>query len=182
MPFTLLPVAEVQPDELAAGKRALVMDTAWASATGAMSGGVVLLAYALVLGAGPLQIGLLAAIPFIAQAAQLPAVVLVERIRQRKRLGVIAVTVARLLILIMAALPCLAPPEYRLAFLMTANLAVSVLGAMAACAINSWLHQLLPAGDSAPSFPSGCWWPASLAAHAFFPRDSSSTIHPPATR
>jgi hypothetical protein len=145
MPFTLLPVAEVQPEELAAGKHALVMDAAWASATGAMSGGVVLLAYALVLGAGPLQIGLLAAIPFIAQAAQLPAVIMVERIRQRKRLGIIAVTVARLLILVMAALPYVAPPEYRLGLLMSANLAVSVLGAMAACAINSWFHQLLPA-------------------------------------
>ncbi|ARP90643.1 hypothetical protein CAL14_10305 [Bordetella genomosp. 9] len=143
--LSLNPVAEVRPEQLAAGKRALVMDAAWASATGALSGGVVLLAYALLLGAAPMQIGLLAAIPFMAQAAQLPAIVVVERIRERKRFGVASLTVARLMMLTMAALPYVVPPQHRLWLLILANLAISVLGAMASCAINSWFHQLLPA-------------------------------------
>jgi hypothetical protein len=66
---SLRPVAFVSDAALAAGKRSLVWNAAWVSITGAWSGGVLLVAFALYLGVGPLTIGLLAAIPFIAQAA-----------------------------------------------------------------------------------------------------------------
>jgi len=143
--MNLRPSPHISADALAAGKRALVMDAAWASATGALSGGVVLVAFALTLGAGPLEVGLLAAIPFIAQIAQLPGIALVERIRQRKKMGVIAVTLARVLILGLALLPALPMRELQLPLLVLAQLFISLLGSAAACAINSWFHQLLPA-------------------------------------
>ena len=79
MHLSLRPVPIVTPEALEAGKRALVWDAAWASVTGAWSGGVVLVAFALSLGADPMTIGLLAAIPFLAQAVQLPTIYLVER-------------------------------------------------------------------------------------------------------
>ena len=41
-------------------------------------------AYALALGANNLQVGILAALPFITQLARLPAILLVERIRRPK--------------------------------------------------------------------------------------------------
>ncbi|MES2889428.1 MAG: MFS transporter [Pseudomonadota bacterium] len=140
----LRPVSEVSGSQLAAGKRALVWDAAWASVTGALSGGVLLVAFALTLGAGPLTIGFLAAIPLIAQAAQLPGIVLVERLRQRKKIGVIALTIARGLILAMALLPFLPNPAWQLPLLIAIQLVVSALGSLGACAINSWFHQLLP--------------------------------------
>jgi len=110
----LSPVAEVSAPELAAGERVLVFDAAFANLTGALSGGVVLVAYALAIGAGPFAIGLLGAIPLVAQAAQLPALMLVERVRERKRIGVWTVTAARLVILAMALLPFVASPRYQL--------------------------------------------------------------------
>ncbi|MBA3597708.1 MAG: MFS transporter [Methylibium sp.] len=123
----------------------LVADAAWASLTGALSGGVVLLAFALALGAGPLVVGLLAAIPFLTQVFQLPALALVERVRQRKRIGVIGLTIARALILLLALLPFMPVGDGRqLALLITAHLLISALGSIASCAINSWFHQLLP--------------------------------------
>jgi MFS family permease len=140
----LHPVESVSPDRLAAGKRSLVWDAAWASLTGAWSGGVVLVAFALNLGADPMTIGLLASIPFIAQAAQLPAIFLVERVRNRKLVGVTAVTIARILILLLALLPFMDQSEARVPLLVSAHLLIALLGSVGACAINSWFHQLLP--------------------------------------
>lgn len=44
----------------------------------------LLAAFALALGANNLQIGILAAIPFITQPIQIPVILLVERLRRRK--------------------------------------------------------------------------------------------------
>jgi hypothetical protein len=52
------------------------------------SGGLVLVGFALAVGAGPLTVGLLGAIPAFGQLAQLPAIVLVERLRRRRLLAV----------------------------------------------------------------------------------------------
>ena len=46
--------------------------------------------------AGPFVIGLLGAVPFIAQLAQLPAIVVIEHVRRRKVIAISAVTVARI--------------------------------------------------------------------------------------
>jgi MFS family permease len=142
----LRPTSDVSADQLQAGQQALVRDLAWSSVCGALSGGVILTAFALSLGASPLVIGLLAAIPFLCQAAQLPAAVLVERLRQRRRICVLSVTTARLLLMCMAVLPWLAR-EQALYALVALQLLVCVLNAVGSCAANSWLHQLVPHGQ-----------------------------------
>src|SRR6185437_2967521 len=115
--MALTPDTTVTPTELARGQRALVQDAAWASLTGALYGGVILVGFALALGASPFVIGLLAAIPLISQAAQLPAIALVERVRQRRRIVVVAVTTARALILSLAIIPYLDVRDARLTLL-----------------------------------------------------------------
>lgn len=144
MRTTLRPQPQLGPAEIAAAQPLLVRDAAFASLTGALSGGVVIVGFALALGAGPQVIGLLAAIPFFAQLAQLPAIAFVERFRQRKRIGVIALTVARLAIFGLVLLPFVDDPRLRLTLLVLAQVAVAALSSFAACAVNSWFHQLLP--------------------------------------
>ena len=141
----LRPDADITAAQLEAAKRSLVWDAAWASVTGTLSGGVLLVAFALAIGAEPLEIGVIAAIPFIAQALQLPGVGLVDRIRQRKKIGVLAVTLARVVLLATAVLPFMSQDSHRLGWLIGAQAVVAGLGALAACAINSWFHELLPA-------------------------------------
>jgi Major Facilitator Superfamily len=131
--------------DLLLAQRYLVRDAAWSSVCGALFGGVVLASFALSLGAGTLVIGLLAAIPFMVQALQLPATLLVERLRQRKRIGVVALTLARTVILAMAVLPWLPAGGPAIALLLLGQLAICGMSAVAACANNSWFHQLLPA-------------------------------------
>lgn len=139
----LRPAPNISPDQLQAGQQTLVRDLAWSSVCGALSSGVILTAFALSLGASPLLIGLLAALPFFGQAAQLPAAVLVESVRQRRRICVIAVTVARFLLMCMAVLPWLSR-SLALYALIALQLAVCILNAVGSCAANSWLHQLVP--------------------------------------
>ena len=101
------PVSHISAADLEAGQQALVRDLAWASLSSAFCGGVILTAFALSVGATPIVIGLLAAIPFFTQALQLPATVLIERQRRRKLLSISANTAARVLVFAMAALPFL---------------------------------------------------------------------------
>src|SRR5688572_26386216 len=159
----LRPDALITPDELARGKRALVKDAAWASLVGALYGGVILVGFALELGATPFIIGLLASIPFLAQLAQLPAIALVERLRQRRKISVIAVTVSRTVILSLALIPFIRDPAAQLAALIMAQLAITLLGSIGGCSLNSWMHQLLqnePLGDL---FSRRLFWSTVLA-------------------
>jgi len=154
----LRPVSSLSADDLAAAERSLVADSAWASLAGAWTGGVVLAAFAIAVGAGPLAIGLLAAIPIAAQAAQLPAIALIERMRERKRLGVIVLGVSRLVLLAMAALPFVAERQQAIVLLVAAQVVIAVLGSVAACAMNSWLHKLIPSDRLAPFFSRRLLW------------------------
>jgi hypothetical protein len=140
----LRPSPHVSAAQLAAGQRHLVLDLGWASVSGAFSGGVILAAFALALSATPLQIGLLAAIPFMAQALQLPATLMIERVRQRRRIAVVTITAARVLTIAMAALPFLPVRGVALGALLGAQVLIAALNAVGACAMSSWLHQLIP--------------------------------------
>jgi MFS family permease len=138
-------------------------DAAWASLVGALHGGVILVGFALELGATPFVIGLLAAIPFLSQLAQLPAVLLIERLRARRRLAVLAGWAARAFILSLALLPWLLDGPERLWMLFGAQLAISLLGAIAGCSVNSWFHQLLAGQDLGALYAQRLFWSTVLA-------------------
>lgn len=140
----LRPIPGIAPADLRLAGRVLVMDAAWASLTGALSGGVVIAAFVLYLGATPSQLGALASLTLLAQAAQLPAIALVHRVRRRKQIVVLTLTAARLAIPALALLALLPPGDAAIAGLMAAQLIITALGSVAGCALNSWLHQLLP--------------------------------------
>jgi MFS family permease len=131
-------------EELARAQRALVQDAAWASLIGVLAGGVVLVGFALSLGAGPLTIGLLGAIPALGQLAQLPAIILVERMRQRRLLAVWLGVSERVVVLLLATLPFLPDRGLALVLLVLAEVLIASTAAMSACAWNSWMHDLLP--------------------------------------
>ena len=144
--------------QIAAAQSNLVRDSAWASVCGALFGGVVLAGYAVDAGAGPLAIGLLAAIPYIVQGLQLPATVLVERLGRRKPLSVGLLAGARFVILLLAVLPLLPRGASTVPMLVLGKFAICALSAVAACALNSWMHQLF-AGQ-----PLGSYFARRLAA------------------
>ncbi|MCW7536938.1 MFS transporter [Aquabacterium sp. A7-Y] len=159
----LRPDDNVTLTDVERGQRALIRDAAWASLAGSLYGGVILVGFALALGAGPMHIGLLAAIPLIAQVVQLPAIALVEKLQQRRKITVIAVTVARTLILSLAVLPFIADAPVQLTLLVIAQFTISALGSITACSLNSWLHQLLPREGLGAFFSRRLFWATTIA-------------------
>ncbi|MCI0755314.1 MFS transporter [Teichococcus vastitatis] len=162
-PDALTDASSISSEEVERGKRALVADGAWASTIGIMAGGVVLVGFALQIGATPFEIGLLAAIPFIGQLAQLPAIGLVQRFQKRRRLAVGLGLAERVMILTLAALPFLASAEAALALLILGQLVVAVLAATSACAWNSWMHDFLPREGLGAFFAKRLFWGTTVA-------------------
>jgi MFS family permease len=163
MRMRLSPDPTVTPADLQRGKRALVKDAAWASMVGALYGGVILVGFALELGATPWQIGLLAAAPFLAQLAQLPAIALIERIRQRRKIAVTSVSVSRLMIGGLALLAIFPDRESALYALLAAQVVITLFGSVGGCSVNSWLHQLLAREGLGALFSRRLFWSTVLA-------------------
>jgi MFS family permease len=159
----LSPDPVVTPEDVERGKRALVKDAAWASMVGALYGGVILVGFALELGATPWHIGLLAAIPFLAQVAQLPAIALVERLRERRKLTIAAVSVSRVLIGLLALLAFVPDRTAALHALLLAQVFITLFGSVGGCALNSWLHQLLAREGLGALFSRRLFWSTVLA-------------------
>ena len=159
----LAPDAVVTAEDHARGQRALVVEAAFATTAGALYGGVILIGFALELGAAPLVIGLLAAIPFLAQVAQMGAILLVEKVRARRKITVLSVTAARVLIMALALLPLLEERPTQLTALIGLQVAIALLGAIAGCAFNSWVHDLVPRDTLGALFARRLFWSTLLA-------------------
>jgi MFS family permease len=139
---TLAPQLVVDEQEREAGLRRLIYEAAFSNAGAALTTGVILTAYALHLGANNFAIGLLAAIPFLAQLAQTPAILLVEKLRERKRIAVLSSIIGRSMMAIMALLPLAG--SFALPLLVLTTLILCVMGAVGGCAWNAWMRDLAP--------------------------------------
>ncbi len=141
----MIPTVErVSDAELERGLGNLVRDGAWAQASGALTGGVLLVGFGLALGASNFVIGLLAAVPFLAQLAQVPTILLVERLRARRLITLAALGGARFLLVPMALLPFIGSAPVAQALLIVGVGIAALLNSMSACAWNSWIHDLVP--------------------------------------
>lgn len=132
----------ISEPELEAGLRGVVADAAFANTTAALTTGAILTAFALHLGATNAEIGLLAAIPFLSQLAQAPAIGLVERLRQRKRIAVLSSILGRAMLGVMALLPFAG--QGAITGLIGATIILCTFAAIGGCAWNSWMRDLVP--------------------------------------
>jgi MFS family permease len=126
------------------GLEALVWDGVFSQALGALTGGPLLAGCALALGASPAFIGILAAIPFFAQLAHIPAVILIERLRRRQLVCLVATGLARLLFLPLALLPMIGDDGTARLLLLLCFALIAPLGAIGGCAWMSWVSDLVP--------------------------------------
>ena len=120
--------------------------------------GPVLVAYALLFGASNLAIGLLAALPNLAQLALIPAVQLVERVRKRRLLAVAFGAASRPMLLVMAAAALVPSADVGLAMILVALTLRYGLGAFVGCAFNSWVRDLVPDHRMGTVFADRLMW------------------------
>lgn len=130
--------------EVQSGLRAVIRDGLASQAMVTLTGGVFLVAFALKLGASNLVIGLLAAIPPLAQLIQIPSIFLVEKIGNRRAISVYASASSRTMWLLIALMSVLLPPKPGLTFLIVALALHSAIGAVSACSWGSWMRDLVP--------------------------------------
>ncbi len=105
-----------------------------------------LAAFALALGANNLQIGILAALPFIMQALQLPSIWLVEKFRKRKAIALITWFPAQMLWFPMALIPFFigVPSSSAITLLLVLMTFRGLLTAISNCSWNGWIRDLIP--------------------------------------
>ncbi len=135
---------QLSESQIQSAMKTLIKDGIAAQTMGILTGGAFLVAFAVKLGASNAVIGLLAAIGPLSQLLQLPSIFLVEKIRNRRWITVTAAALSRVCWLIIAFSPFLFPARIAIAVLLVLLAAVSAFGAIAGCAWNSWMRDLIP--------------------------------------
>lgn len=143
IPASLAPQPHVSDAELEIGLRRLIGESAWSSATAALTSGVILTAFALYLGASNLMVGVLASAPFLGQLLQGPAILLVERLRARKAIAVVSSAIGRSMLALMA-LAVFLPQGLAIGVVVVAQFVLCGMGAIGGCAWNAWVRDLAP--------------------------------------
>jgi MFS family permease len=141
-----VPEQKLQP-EVRKGLRLSVIEGSFAQVTGSLTSGAILIALALFWGANEFQLGMLAALPFIAQLVQIPLSILLEKRQGYKSVTVSSAAVGRLMWLF--AIAALFLGEFsgalRSPWFLLGVAALSFLGASAnALGWLSWMTALVP--------------------------------------
>lgn len=114
-------------EEIQTGLKYIIKDGIVPQSMGILTGGAFLIAFAVKLGASNVVIGLLAAIGLLAQLLQLPSILLVEKILNRRAIVVVKAALSQLCWLFITLSPLLFGAKIGLAVLLVLMIAASTL-------------------------------------------------------
>jgi MFS family permease len=142
----LNPKPTISEDDIKSGLRWMILEGAVSNGFASITTSGILAAFALALGANNLQIGILAAIPFLMQPLQIPAIFLVDRLKKRKAIAVITWFFAQLMWFPAALIPLYmeTPGAGAISMLLVFMAIRNVFGAICNCAWNPWVRDLIP--------------------------------------
>ena len=131
--------------KLCRAMRLSISEGALACAMGTLTGGVFLTGFALALGATRFQIGILAAMPFVANFAQLLGALTIEYTGRHKSVCVGALTLSRLLWLAVVFAPLIAgDASWAVWSLIVLQALTSALNSMGGVGWLCWIRDLVP--------------------------------------
>lgn len=142
----LRPSPTLTNDDVRSSLRMMIWDGVTSEALSTIQIMGYLAAYALALGANNLQVGIVSAVPFASLVVQLPAILIIERFRARKAIGLPAWLLAQLLMIPVAAVPFFLDVPSALA-VTTVIFLLAIRGLFAPMWITawmSWMHDLVP--------------------------------------
>jgi len=142
--FTLEPQETIDEAALAQGLKYIIRDGLATQAMVTLTSGIFLVAFAIGLGASNTVIGLLAAIPPLAELIQVPAISVVGKARNRRLVCVGASILARLFWLVIATIPFLFGPRAAIPVLVGSLAVYGCISAVSHCSWNSWMRDLVP--------------------------------------
>lgn len=140
----LHPTDSLDDQARTSGLRFLLLDGVSTQVMGSLTGGALLVAFALLLGASNTIIGLIAAVGPLTQLLQIPAILLVERLRLRKAIVISTLLVARCFWVVVAAIPWVVPPDHRVGWLLASLALYFSFSSISSSAYNSWKRDLVP--------------------------------------
>lgn len=146
-----------RPSVLRRAVRYRNLDGAFTKAMDTLTGGPFLAGLALALGASNLEIGFIAAIPFLSKVMFIPATWMVERFGRRRRICVLTTLLGRPLLLGIALAALFWPPARARAVLMGGLAVYSMLATFAGLAWNVWMKDLVPARLRGRVFSRRLW-------------------------
>jgi len=138
------PYPRISDKQLQSGLQWVIADGMAAEAMTCFTSGTFLVAIALYLGATNVQVGMLAALPVCSNVFQLVTIWMMQRFRSRRGIVIIASILARLPLLLIAALPLLVQQGHGLQVLIVVLLFHYFFGAMAGAGWNAWMKDLVP--------------------------------------
>lgn len=138
------PSEKLSDSQVQAGLGYVIKDGLFTEAMTTMTSGAFLVALAIKLGASNFQIGLLAALPTLANVFQLLAISLVQRYNNRRVLSMICSFIARFPLLLIAALPLLFSAGTTIKVMIFLLFFHYFFGAMVGPLWNSWMKDLVP--------------------------------------
>lgn len=142
--FDFLPQDQISQEELDRGLRLLMYDGACSQIMGILAGGAFLVAFALLLGASPMVIGVIAALGPLTQVLQIPAILLIDKLGRRRTVVVVSSIISRFFWIPTALLPWLAPEPYRPGVLLALLFVYFGMGTISGLAWTSWMQDLIP--------------------------------------
>ncbi len=140
----MTPTETLSDDEISKGLSFIIKDGLATQAMVTLTSGIFLVAFGLQLGASNTVIGLLAAIPPLAELIQMPAISIVENVRNRRLICVSASIVARLFWVVIALIPFLFGLTIALPVLIMSLVLYGSISAISHCSWNSWMRDLVP--------------------------------------
>ncbi|MEX1310688.1 MAG: MFS transporter [Candidatus Sulfomarinibacteraceae bacterium] len=140
----LQPTDDFDEEQRDRGLRLLTLDGMSTQVMGALTGGALLVAFALMLGASLTVIGLIAAVGPLSQLLQIPAIWIVEKLRRRKALVVVTLALSRTAWFAVAAIPWLVPQQHRVTALLLSLAVTFGFASISSSAFNSWKRDLVP--------------------------------------
>jgi len=138
------PKETLSDEDVKKGLSYIIRDGLATQAMVTLTSGIFLVAYGLQLGASNTVIGLLAAIPPLAELIQMPAISIVEKVRNRRLVCIGASIIARLFWIVIALIPFLFGPAAAIPVLILSLLMYGSISAISHCSWNSWMRDLVP--------------------------------------
>lgn len=133
----------IPPEEREKGLKYALYDGMMSQAMVSLSAGAFIIAFALLLGVSNSLIGLLVAAPFLGNIFRVPAVFVVEKVRRRKLISILAFLLSRAWLAVFALIPLL----FRAFGLSLLVIGIFLSGAIAAfsnSAWSCWMRDLVP--------------------------------------
>lgn len=143
-PMRFQPRESLSEKEIESGLKLVVKDGVAAEIMATLTGGAFLVALAMRMGASNFQIGLLAALPTLANLFQLLAIYLLHKYANRKAITVICSTLARFPLLLIGFLPFIFPAETSIVILICLLFIHYFFGSVSGTSWSSWMKDLVP--------------------------------------